>query len=45
MASTIADILFLTVGIVFVVLGVARGFLQTVIHFFKYILINAFINS
>ena len=38
MGSTIADILLLTVGVVFVVLGVKRGFLQTVIHFFKYIL-------
>jgi len=38
MGSTLADIIFISVGIAFVVLGVKRGFLQTVIHFFKYIL-------
>lgn len=42
MGSTIADILFLAVGVSFVVLGVKRGFLQTVIHFFKYILAFVF---
>ena len=38
MWALIADIVFLTVGVAFVILGAMRGFLQTVIHFFKYIL-------
>ena len=38
MGSTVADLAFITIAIAIIVIDVKRGFLATVIHFFKYVL-------